>query len=201
MFQLFADVSRLTVEQRETVASGGVNACLVKFRFSPEWDGLEKTAVFRAGQDSRAVLPEEDGRCAVPWELLAQPGRRLFAGILGRRGEGVVLPTVWADLGLILEGTDPGMPSLPPTPELWRQELDRKGDGLGYTEAGELGLYAGERLLSALPLSAPDHRKLSHLEDPDQHPMAAISGLVKELERIPEPVEALTNSELEEMLK
>lgn len=46
-----------------------------------------------------------------------------------------------------------------------------------------------------------DHRQLSHRDAEDQHPIGAISGLEKELERIPEPVEALTNSELEEMLK
>ena len=46
-----------------------------------------------------------------------------------------------------------------------------------------------------------DHRSLSHREDTDQHPIASISGLDKELQRIPGPVEAITNTELEDMLK
>ena len=46
-----------------------------------------------------------------------------------------------------------------------------------------------------------DHRGLSHRDAPEQHPISSIAGLKGELDRIPEPVEALTNSELEEMLK
>lgn len=47
---------------------------------------------------------------------------------------------------------------------------------------------------------AADHRTLSHRDTPGQHPITAIAGLKAELDRIPEPVEALTNFELEEML-
>ena len=46
-----------------------------------------------------------------------------------------------------------------------------------------------------------DHRQLSNRDAEAQHPIGAISGLEAELERIPEPVEALTNTKLEEMLK
>lgn len=46
-----------------------------------------------------------------------------------------------------------------------------------------------------------DHRQLSHRDAEEQHPIAAIAGLEEKLERIPEPVEALTNLELEEILK
>ena len=50
------------------------------------------------------------------------------------------------------QGVEPGEPSAPPpTPELWEQQLDAKGDSLAYTDAGELGLYAGRRLLAAVP--------------------------------------------------
>lgn len=46
-----------------------------------------------------------------------------------------------------------------------------------------------------------DHRALTGRDAQDQHPVEAIEGLKDELMRIPEPTEALTNFELEEILK
>lgn len=204
MFILYAEKNQLTVRQREDVTSGSVNAYPVRFSFSPEWAGLEKTAVFAAGTVSREILLGSEEACVIPWEVLEKSGVRLRAGVCGKKGGEIVLPTVWADLDFILEGVSAGgEETRPPTPELWQQELARKGDGLGYTEAGELGLYAGEKLLSSVPVSGGtlDHRELRNREAAGQHPMEAIEGLKKELERIPAPVEPLTNEELEEIFK
>ena len=46
-----------------------------------------------------------------------------------------------------------------------------------------------------------DHRLLANRDAADQHPMEAITDLKKEISRIPPPTEAITNSEIEEMLK
>ena len=46
-----------------------------------------------------------------------------------------------------------------------------------------------------------DHRTLPGRQAEKQHPVSAIDGLAGELKRIPAPAEALTNSELEELLK
>lgn len=46
-----------------------------------------------------------------------------------------------------------------------------------------------------------DHRVLTGREAQDQHPVEAIEGLRSELMKIPEPAEALSNFELEEILK
>ena len=46
-----------------------------------------------------------------------------------------------------------------------------------------------------------DHRLLTHRDAEGQHPIEAIEGLSREIQRIPAPVEALTNLELEELLK
>lgn len=210
MFELYAEKNQLKVRRREPVTSGSVNVYPVRFRFSEDWAGLEKTAVFRAVERSVSVLLDETGEveCVVPWEALAVPGRRLEAGVYGTRGTEVVLPTVWADLGYIETGTAPGEETRPPTPGLWQQELERKGDRLGYTEAGEMGLYSGDKLLSAVPVSGgggeggtTDHRFLSNRDADKQHPMSAIEGLEDEIRRIPAPIRPLTNSELEELLK
>lgn len=151
MFRFLAEKNKLSLLEREPVTSGSVNAYAARFEFSEDWEGLNKTAVFQAGCASREVLLGSSGACLVPWEVLRVPGYQLKAGVYGKQGGEVVLPTVWADLGMIQEGVPAGG-SPPPSPELWEQALERKGDGLGYTEEGELGLYSGDKLLSAVPV-------------------------------------------------
>lgn len=153
MFELYAAKNQLCVRQKEPVTSGSVNVYDVKFLFSDDWAGLVRTAVFRAGGKTASVLLGETGECSIPWEVLQKPGLRLEAGIYGTRGEEVVLPTIWADMAFISAGAAPGENARPPTPELWQQELAKKGDRLGYTEAGKLGLFSGEKLLSAVEVS------------------------------------------------
>ena len=46
-----------------------------------------------------------------------------------------------------------------------------------------------------------DHRRLTNRDAEDQHPIESITDLKKEISRIPPPTEAITNSEIEEMLK
>lgn len=46
-----------------------------------------------------------------------------------------------------------------------------------------------------------DHALLTGRDKPDQHPIGAVAGLRDAINRIPPPVEAITNSELEELLK
>ena len=146
MFRLFADKNKLTLLEWEAVTSGSVNAYGAEFSFSEDWTGLARVAVFQAGCTSREVLLGPEGACVVPWEVLRVPRYHLKAGVCGKQGEAVVLPTIWADLGVILEGVPAGG-SPPPTPELWEQELDRKGDGLG--------LMSGKTPLSGVELPPP----------------------------------------------
>lgn len=153
MFELYAAKNQLCVRQKEPVTSGSVNVYDVRFSFSDDWAGLVRTAVFRAGGKTASVLLGETGECSIPWEVLKKPGLRLEAGIYGTRGGEVVLPTIWADMAFISAGAAPGDEARPPTPELWEQELAKKGDTLGYTDSGELGLYAGDKLLSSVPVS------------------------------------------------
>ena len=104
-------LSRLRVTQR-----GSVNVNMVQFEFSSDWDGLERTAVFRAADgDPVSVLLAAGDQCGIPWEVLSSHGQRISAGVCGTRGAELVLPTVWADLGAVQEGACPGEPSRPPT--------------------------------------------------------------------------------------
>ena len=94
MFILCADKNELAVRQREPVTSGSVNAYQVRFEFSLEWEGLKRTAVFKAGTEIRSILLDESGVCVIPWEVLTVPDRRLMAGVCGARDGELVLPTI-----------------------------------------------------------------------------------------------------------
>lgn len=152
MFILYADKNRMIVRKRELVTSGSVEAYNVRFQFSDDWSGMSRTAIFRAGTESRAVLLEDDDTVVVPWEVLATPNVQLFCGTYGTKEQHVVLPTIWADLGLIREGAVPGETAQPPTPDLWEQELAKKGDALDY-DGLNLTLKSGSKALSSVQIA------------------------------------------------
>lgn len=155
MFLLYANKTQLTVRKREPITSGSVNVYRVRFEFSDDWQGLTRTAVFKSGSQAVSVLLDETGECAIPWEVTDpdDKGKTLYIGVYGTKGGAVVLPTVWASCGTILEGVSCcGSNARPPAPDLWQQALDRKGDRLGYTDDGDLGLYAGDKLLSSVAI-------------------------------------------------
>lgn len=121
---LYAHGNQLTVRKREPVTSGSVNVYPVQFEFSEDWDGLTRTAVFKAGAETRSILLDDTGKCIIPWEVLSSHGRQLTAGVYGTRDGDVVLPTVWADLGPILYGVTTGEAAQEPTPGAYDQVLD-----------------------------------------------------------------------------
>lgn len=97
----------------------------VEFSFSDEWGSLTKTAVFIAGEEQRVVVEAgwRDNICTIPYECLAEPDLHLLVGVYGTSGDGrIVIPTVYADLGMIWVGasTD-GETAAPATPALWEQ--------------------------------------------------------------------------------
>lgn len=97
----------ITVAQNELLTTGMVQAVPVRFRFSPQWAALDRTAVFTAGTVSVSCLLEEDNQCFIPWECLTRAGEYLRVGVYGTRGEKMVLPTVSCLLGPICTGTQP----------------------------------------------------------------------------------------------
>lgn len=210
IFLLNADKNRLTVVQREPITSGSVNVYKVQFSFNLDWGSLDRTAVFKSGSRAISVRLDDSGVCTIPWEVTGQDSKdkTLFVGCCGTCGGETILPTIWASLGVIAEGVSYcGGGSRPPAPSIWEQELAQKGDALGYTKDGELGLYAGDELLSSVSIGAcgeggeSDHRLLTGRDAEGQHPISSISGLTEELGRIPVPVEPLTNFELEAILQ
>ena len=139
----------ITVAQSVLLTSGMVQAVQVRFCFSPEWEGLTRTAVFRAGQVSVSCLLDEENCCTVPWECLQTAGTHLMVGVYGTRAQEVVLPTVECSLGLICTGAQPAENTpQEPTPTLVQQLLTT-AEAAALTAASVLadadaGLFRGE---------------------------------------------------------
>ena len=115
----------------ELLTAGMSKAVKVQFVFSPEWDGLTKTAVFSNGKTTVDVLAANwDGDTVpVPHEVLAVPGRHARVGVYGADESGVVLPTVWVSLGKVQPGADPsGDASADPSLPVWAQLQNQIGD-------------------------------------------------------------------------
>lgn len=123
MFVLTAEKNVLTVQRDEPLTSGSVNVYRARFSFSADWDDLCKTAVFQAGEESWSVLLDETDECIIPWEALKRPGLDLLCGVYGMRGEEIVLPTIWRNLGRIVYGAAPGEDAQPPTPDVYQQMM------------------------------------------------------------------------------
>ena len=115
----------------ELLTAGMSKAVKVQFVFSPEWDGLTKTAVFSNGKTTVDVLAANwDGDTVpVPHEVLAVPGRHARVGVYGADESGVVLPTVWVSLGKVQPSADPsGDASADPSLPVWAKLQNQIGD-------------------------------------------------------------------------
>ena len=113
--------------------TSGMVGAEVEFLFSDEWAPLIKTAVFIAGSQKRVVLEAawRDNICIIPHECLAESDVHLLVGVYGTNiGGSLVIPTVYADLGMIWTGADAdGETGAEASPDLWAQlqaQLDLK---------------------------------------------------------------------------
>ena len=119
--------------KKEGLLTAGMVGVPVEFSFSPEWAGLNLLAVFRAGEVKKDYEIKE-GRSVIPAEVMVQPGQVLCIGVEGRSKSGdLVIPTVWAEVGRILEGAYAANdPALAPTPSQYErfmaevEQLDEK---------------------------------------------------------------------------
>ena len=131
----------------ELLTAGMAKAVTVQFVFSPEWDGLTKTAVFTNGRATIDVLQAKwDGdTVTVPPEILAVAGRYARVGVYGTSASGVVLPTVWVSLGKVQSAVEPsGDPSADPTLPVWAQLQEQIGD------MNDLKTYNKDNLVAAI---------------------------------------------------
>lgn len=109
MFQLICDKNKCWVEQRDTLTqySKGSDTVRIRLSYSQEWDDLNKIAVFRA-YDTQIDVAVASSEIEIPVNVLLKPNVHLMVGIYGISDTGnVVIPTVWANLGIIQPAPNP----------------------------------------------------------------------------------------------
>ena len=93
----------------------------IEFEYSADFDGLTLTAVFTNGKTTVDVL-NPGNQCVIPHEVLGTVGEVVKVGIYAVRGNELVIPTIYAHIGVVLKGADPsGDVSIDPTLPIWAQ--------------------------------------------------------------------------------
>lgn len=138
------NVSRTCAEatQRERLTSG-MQGAEVSFFYSADWDGLVKTVVFEGSGQSVDVLLT-GASCEIPPEVLKKCGGMLRVGVYGVSSDGAtVIPTVYADLGIIRRGADPQKdPTANSNLPVWAQLQAQVGDLSSLTTEDKTNLVA-----------------------------------------------------------
>jgi hypothetical protein len=122
------------VIERPARITAGTVGLPVEFSFDNQWEGLSKTAVFKAGC-TEMIVENLDVETIVPWEATANPNVWLSIGVYGVNADGsVAIPTIWANVCVICEGTNPeGDVSTAPTLPVWQRLWNSIGNLLGLT--------------------------------------------------------------------
>lgn len=128
--EVIGNVARV-IEKPSRITSGTVGLP-VEFTFNSHWEGLSKTAVFRAGHISK-IVDGLEAEAIVPWEVLEKPKAWLAVGVYGVNEDGsVAIPTTWVNVAVIQVGVDPeGDPTIDPTLPMWQKlanEVERIED-------------------------------------------------------------------------
>lgn len=114
--------------QQGALTTGMVGAT-VAFEFSPEWEGLIKTAVFRGGGVTRDLVGIGD-TVPIPPEVLQAEGY-LAVGVEGYDAEHtLVIPTTWENAAAYIHAgaNASGDPAADPTLPIWAQLQAMIGD-------------------------------------------------------------------------
>lgn len=105
---------------REPLTSGMVGQT-IHFEYSHDFDGLMITAVFTDGKNTVNVV-NPGSECVIPHEVLTTVGATVQVGIYAVKGDKLVIPTVYAIIGIVLKGADPdGDESTEPSLPVWAQ--------------------------------------------------------------------------------
>ena len=143
MFLLSVDRVSVKLEQKAVLTSGAQNIYLCQFVFSPEWEGLDKTAVFQAQDVKVSVVLDGEGRCQIPHEVLHKPFVKLFAGVYGTKNGELIMPTVMQELGRVEKGVSLGEEAQEPSPDLYSQILANSNEALETARALKADADAG----------------------------------------------------------
>lgn len=125
MIYIITNKNNIEIAGTETLVSGTANTVEVCFQLSSHWDEADKTAVFTNGHRTIAILEEAwlpGNICAIPHEVLAEPGRIVRVGLRGNKGGQIIFVTPMASLGSVIPGTNAsGDVSADPVLPVWEQ--------------------------------------------------------------------------------
>ena len=132
MAQINCTVERryLRMEQTVDVTTGSIGSIQCSFSFDGEWEGLQKTAIFKAADQTYPVLLVEDV-CTVPNEAIAD-GCYITMGVMGTRDGNVVIATEWQNGDL---NTGCYTAIAPPSEDIYLQILNEFSTSTARVEA------------------------------------------------------------------
>lgn len=137
----------LTRKNRPITASGSKNYLFAEFRFSAEWAGVTKTAVFVSPDRSmRYHMLIENGRCAVPAELIKEGG--FYVSVFG--GNRITSTSVFVDVSA--SGIETGLTPPEPTKDVY-DAIIGKIDGV-YEALENVSLKCPDNYITASMISA-----------------------------------------------
>lgn len=130
--EVTGNIARI-IERPARITAGTVGLP-IEFSFDDQWEGLSKTAVFKAGR-TEMIVENLEAETNVPWEATANPGVWLSVGVYGANADGsVAIPTIWANVCVICDGVNPdGDVSTAPTLPVWQRLWNSIGNLLGLT--------------------------------------------------------------------
>lgn len=119
------------------ITSGSVGR-KVRFTFDESWDNLIKIAVFSCGDITKDIQLDNIDECDIPWEILVHDnvGKCIRIGICGLYDNAIVYPTVYTDIGKLLQGTRVSEdPSVDYTPTPTQQAITTANQALEIAES------------------------------------------------------------------
>ena len=111
--------------QLDGLLTTGMAGAPVTFTYDEAWDGMEKMAVFRAGDLTLCARDLQDST-TVPTQILEKTGCTLQISVYGIDENGRLrLPSCWCSIDQIHPGADPeATESCDPSLPVWKQAMD-----------------------------------------------------------------------------
>ena len=133
MAQINCTVERryLRMEQTVDVTTGSIGSIQCSFSFDGEWEGLQKTAIFKAADNQTYPVLLANDSCTVPNEAICD-GHYLTMGVMGTRDGNVVIATEWQNGDL---NTGCYTAIAPPSEDIYLQILNEFSTSTARVEA------------------------------------------------------------------
>lgn len=175
------DENVVVVTGTDVIVRNNINAVKVKFSFSEEWDDLTKNVVFRGSGKTIGIELSSD-LVTIPWECCKTVNDQIYVGAYGVDSNGSVLrPTIWSLLGRIVDGVNvSGVLSPSPSDSILGTVIEALGDLKDDIDAAMNRVDEISENLSDVETdfeTYSEHPNLYGRNEPDQHPIEAITGL------------------------